>query len=67
MALSKRKNDRLEIRRRQKLLNNRSLDGRGYWMDAGHEATAREFLLTGKDETLNLLPDYSHNRRPKNA
>lgn len=43
---------------RQKLISSRSLDGKGYFMDAGVEDDVRKFLATGDLDILNRIPDY---------
>jgi hypothetical protein len=63
MALSAAKTAKLEIKRRSDTLRARSLnpevpDAFGYWMDHGHEMTARKYLETGDEALLSLLPDY---------
>lgn len=63
MALSKVKQARMALKERRKKVNARSLNGRGYFMDANHDATAREYIETGDESLLNDLPDYSK-RRP---
>lgn len=63
MPLSEKKQKKLELKARQELINNRSLDGKGYFMDTNAEIDARKYLETGDEKYLEYLPDYSYRRR----
>jgi len=58
MPLSKRKQKKMELAARQEKVNVRSLNGRGYFMDAGAEGDVKRYLETGDEAILNSLPDY---------
>ena len=63
MPLSQRKKARMIQAERQRKVNARSLNGKGYFMDAGDEDLARRYLATGDENLLNKLPDYPLLRR----
>lgn len=63
MPLSQKKQARLEAQRRQKEINVRSLDGKGYFMDAGVEAYVRIYMRNGDPEILKQIPDYREIRK----
>lgn len=63
MPLSKKKQAKMEMASRRSKVNERSLDGRGYFMDAGAEEDVRKYLSTGDENILNQLPDYRGMRR----
>lgn len=63
MPLSEKKQKKLELKARQELINNRSLDGKGYFMDTNAEIDAGKYLETGDEKYLEYLPDYSYRRR----
>lgn len=56
MALSKTKRDKIERARRQAEVNRRSLNGKGYFMDANWEAVAKLYVETGDESLLARLP-----------
>jgi hypothetical protein len=63
MPLSKKKQAAMELAERRRKVNARSLDGKGYFMDAGDESDVRRYLETGDETILNQLPDYGSSRR----
>lgn len=56
MSLSKKKLEQLELRKRRDKVNARSLDGKGYFMDANWESQARKYVETGDPKFLEGLP-----------
>lgn len=56
MALSKTKADKIAKQKRQDEVNARSLDGKGYFMDANWQASAKLYVETGDEKHLTYLP-----------
>lgn len=56
MAISNAKRDKMERGRRLIEVAKRSLDGRGYFMDAGLESHAGDYMDTGDQKHLDFLP-----------
>ena len=65
MALSQKKRDKMEMADRRKKVAERSLDGKGYFMDANVEADIARYLRSGDEHFLNQLPDYRKIRGTK--
>lgn len=65
MPLSKKKQEKVEFDRRQKEVNQRSLNGKGYFMDAGVEGDVKRYLDSGLQSDLDKLPDYRKIRQEK--
>lgn len=65
MTLSKTKAESIARKRRRYLVNQRSLDGKGYFMDSANERDASAYVETGDPKLLNNLPDYRKNRGEK--
>ena len=63
MSLSNKKTNKIEMKRRASLINSRSLDGKGYFMDASVEATVSLYLETGNPDLLKNIPDYRKIKR----
>lgn len=55
-GLSQSKRDKIERARRIREVNARSLDGEGYFMDAGWEHSAQKYVDTGDERYLENLP-----------
>lgn len=62
MPLSKKKRTSMELADRVRKVNARSLNGKGYFMDHGHEMTAQKYIETGDQTLLDSLPDYPKQR-----
>lgn len=58
MPLSKRKQAKMELEERHQAVNRRSLNGKGYFMDAAAEIDAQKYIETGDVSYLDRLPDY---------
>jgi hypothetical protein len=58
MAISKAKKEKIARDKRVKEMDERSLNGKGYWMDANHEVYARLYIDEGDKAYLDALPDY---------
>lgn len=63
MPLSKKKQEKATLAKRREIINKRSLDGKGYFMDANWESYARQFLETGDENLLAHIPDFSDRRK----
>lgn len=63
MPLSQKKRQKMEIARRHEEVNVRSLNGKGYFMDAYDDSNARKYLETGDPAILARLPDYREIRK----
>jgi hypothetical protein len=59
MSLSAKKKAKIELAARHEVINSRSLNGLGYFMDANHEHYARKYIETGDAEWLKHIPNYS--------
>lgn len=67
MPLSAKKKAKHELKRRQDAINERSLNGKGYFMDAQADISAKEYLRTGDESLLNDLPDYREIRKANSS
>lgn len=59
MPFSQKKQERADLKRRRQLVNVRSLNGKGYFMDAGADADAQLYIETGDERYLERLPNYN--------
>lgn len=58
MPISKAKKESMVKKKRAIKVASRSLDGRGYFMDAHDDSVARKYIETGEEGLLESLPDY---------
>lgn len=58
MSLSEKKKNKMKRTKRVSEVNARSLNGKGYFMDASIELFAKRYIETGNPEDLERLPDY---------
>lgn len=67
MPLSKEKREKIALRTRRAKVNDRSLDGHGYFMDTHVESYAKRYIETGDEKWLAQVPDYSKFRKDREA
>lgn len=58
MPLSAKKQAKMARAERVQKINAMSLNGKGYFMDAAHDADSRNYINTGDEKYLRHLPDY---------